>query len=227
MSHLDRVRLRANAKVNLHLRVLDRRPDGYHNIETIFHSISLSDTLEMSRRDEGFTISCTSPDVPADDSNLAVIAARRLLGEGRGGVHIHLAKSIPVAAGLGGGSADAAASLVGVNLLYGLGLSDACLMEAAAGVGSDVPFMLKGGCAAGEGRGEILTPLKPLPLVVALSRVPSADPLTTMPNEALSAARARRSNTRLSPSIRKPSAPPSVALQRPASPPDESVQKKP
>jgi 4-diphosphocytidyl-2-C-methyl-D-erythritol kinase len=163
MSHRDTVKLRSNAKVNLYLKVLDRRPDGYHNIETVFHSISLSDTLTLSRRESGFTISCASPDVPLDENNLALLAAKRLLGEGRGGVHIDIEKRIPVAAGLGGGSADAAASLVGVNLLFDLGLSDADLMGAAAELGSDVPFMLSGGCALGEGRGEKLTPLKCLP----------------------------------------------------------------
>ena len=171
MSRHETLKLRSNAKVNLYLKVLDRRPDGYHNIETIFHSISLSDTLTLSRRESGFTLSCSSPGVPCDESNLALLAAKRLLGDGRGGVHIDLEKRIPVAAGLGGGSADAAASLVGVNLLYGLGLSDADLLAAASEVGSDVPFMLSGGCALGEGRGEILTPLEclpPLPVVVVV-----------------------------------------------------------
>lgn len=174
MSHHDTVKLRCNAKVNLYLRVLDRRPDGYHNIETIFHSILLADTLTMSRRESGFTVSCSAPGVPLDESNLAIAAARRLLGEGRGGVHIDLEKRIPVAAGLGGGSADAAASLAGVNLLYDLGLSRGDLLAAAAEIGSDVPFMLAGGCAIGEGRGEILTPLEclpPLPVVVVVPEV--------------------------------------------------------
>ncbi len=172
MSRHDTVRLRCNAKVNLYLRVLGRRPDGFHNIETIFHSISLSDILTLSRRESGFTVSCSSPGVPIDESNLALVAARRLLGEGRGGVHVDLDKRIPASAGLGGGSADAAASLVGVNLLYDLGLSDADLLSAAADVGSDVPFMLSGGCAIGEGRGEILTPLKCLPRLPVVVVVP-------------------------------------------------------
>ncbi len=168
------MRLRCNAKVNLYLEVLGQRPDGYHDIETVFHSISLSDTMTLSRRPGGFTLSTGSPDVPRDETNLALVAARRLLGDGRGGVHIDLEKGIPVSAGLGGGSADAAGSLVGVNLLFDLGLSEAQLLEAAADVGSDVPFMVSGGCALGEGRGEKLTPLEclpPLPLVVVVPPV--------------------------------------------------------
>jgi 4-diphosphocytidyl-2-C-methyl-D-erythritol kinase len=170
MGDLRSVRLRCNAKVNLYLRVLARRPDGYHNIETVFHSISLCDTMTVSRRDSGFSLYCASPDVPLDETNLALAAARRLLAGG-GGVHVALEKSIPVGAGLGGGSADAAGSLVGTNAVHGLGLSDADLLEAAAGVGSDVPFMLRGGCAFGEGRGELLTPLRalpPMPLVIVM-----------------------------------------------------------
>lgn len=166
------VRLRCNAKVNLYLKVLDKRPDGYHNIETVFHSISLSDTLAVARRESGFTLSTESRGIPRDETNLALAAARRLLGDGRGGVHISLEKSIPVGAGLGGGSADAAASLVGVNLLYGLGMSSGQLAEAALDLGSDVPFMLVGGCALGEGRGERLTSLRCLPPMAVVVVVP-------------------------------------------------------
>jgi 4-diphosphocytidyl-2-C-methyl-D-erythritol kinase len=171
MGNHNSVKLRSNAKVNLYLEVLGKRPDGYHDIETVFHSISLSDTLTITRVESGFTLSTESSGVPRDGTNLALVAARRLLGEGGGGVHIHLEKRIPVSAGLGGGSADAAASLVGVNRLFDLGLSEADLLRAAAEVGSDVPFMLKGGCALGQGRGEILTPsecLAPLSVVVAV-----------------------------------------------------------
>lgn len=172
MSHHNTVKLRSNAKVNLYLKVLDHRPDGYHNIETVFHSISLSDTLTFTRRETGFTISSDNPDIPLDENNLALVAARRLLGEGRGGVHVDLEKRIPVSAGLGGGSADAAAGLVGVNRIYDLGMSEAELLEAAAEVGSDVPFMLSGGCALGEGRGEKLTPLRCLPPMTVVVVVP-------------------------------------------------------
>lgn len=172
MNDYNCVKLRCNAKVNLCLRVLDDRPDGYHDIETIFHSISLSDTLVVTRRETGFTLSTDSVDIPRDETNLALAAARRLLGDGRGGVHISLEKNIPVSAGLGGGSADAAGSLVAVNLLYGLGLSQGQLAEAALDMGSDVPFMLLGGCAVGEGRGERLTSLQCLPPMTLVVVVP-------------------------------------------------------
>lgn len=179
------VKLRSNAKVNLYLEVLDRRPDGYRNIQTVFHSISLPDTLTLTRRESGFTLSTESPDVPRDGTNLALVAARRLLGEGRGGVHIDLEKRIPVGAGLGGGSADAAASLVGVNRLFDLGLSDQGLLEAAADVGSDVPFLLKGGCALGEGRGERLTPLECLPPLTVVVVAPPMEVSTRWAYESL------------------------------------------
>ena len=172
MSPIDRVRVRCNAKVNLYLKVLDRRPDGYHNIETVFHSISLADDLELTRRDSGFSLCSGSADIPHDRTNLAAVAARELLGYVGGGVRIDLDKRIPVSAGLGGGSADAAGSLVGVNRLYGLGLSHEELAAVALRVGSDVPFMLRGGCALGEGRGEILTPLRPLPPLAVVVVVP-------------------------------------------------------
>jgi len=163
MSDQDCLKLRCNAKVNLYLDVLGRRPDGYHDIETVFHTISISDCLTVTRRESGFRLSAGSADVPRDESNLALLAAKRLLGEGRGGVHIDLEKRIPVSAGLGGGSADAAASMVAVNRIFGLGLTDEDLLEAASEIGSDVPFLLKGGCALGRGRGEMLTQLKCLP----------------------------------------------------------------
>ena len=185
MSSHNRLTLCCNAKVNLYLKVLDRRPDGYHNIETVFHSISIRDTLTLSRREAGFSVSSDSADVPADETNLALVAARRLL-EGRGGgVHVSLEKRIPVSAGLGGGSADAAAGLIGVNRMFGLGLEHEDLVRAAAEIGSDVPFMLAGGCAVGEGRGEILTPLKCLPALEVVVVVPPIAVSTRWAYEAL------------------------------------------
>jgi 4-diphosphocytidyl-2-C-methyl-D-erythritol kinase len=162
MDDLETVRLRCNAKVNLYLRVLGRRPDGYHDIETVFHSISLHDTVTVTRMEEGFVLETDDPAIPRDESNLALRAARSLLSGRPGGVRIRIEKRIPVSAGLGGGSADAAGSLIGVNRLYGLGLEPKTLADRAARIGSDVPFMLGGGCALGRGRGEILTPLASL-----------------------------------------------------------------
>jgi 4-diphosphocytidyl-2-C-methyl-D-erythritol kinase len=139
----------------------------------------------VTRRESGFTISTESQNVPRDETNLALVAARRLLGEGRGGVHIDLEKRIPVGAGLGGGSADAAASLVAVDRLFELGLSHEELLGVAAEVGSDVPFLLKGGCALGRGRGENLTPLDPLPGLCVIVVAPPFEVSTRWAYESL------------------------------------------
>jgi len=154
---------RAYAKVNLYLAVIDRRPDGYHDIETIFQSIDLSDTVLLTPRVGELTLSCNNPELETHD-NLALKAARIL--EDRfapdRGVHITLTKNIPVAAGLAGGSADAAAVLHGLNTLWSLGLEDTTLCAIGAEIGSDVPFVLLGGTMSATGRGEVLQPLAPL-----------------------------------------------------------------
>jgi 4-diphosphocytidyl-2-C-methyl-D-erythritol kinase len=159
----DTVEYRAYAKLNFYLAVIDRRPDGYHDIETIFQSVSLNDTVRLTSLNAELTLTCNNTELESDD-NLALCAAQ-ILGErfspGRG-VHIELTKCIPVAAGLAGGSADAAAVLAGLNELWELNLEDAVLYALAGELGSDVPFALKGGTAAGTGRGDALQPLEPL-----------------------------------------------------------------
>jgi 4-diphosphocytidyl-2-C-methyl-D-erythritol kinase len=160
--------LRAFAKLNLHLEVLRRRPDGYHDVETVLQSVGLFDTLHLVPRPSGLKLLCDAPGVPADATNLCMRAAQALLaarglGEPPRGVRIDLYKTIPVAAGFGGGSADAAAALVGLNRFWGLGLSEAELVHLAAGLGSDVPFCVRGGTALCRGRGDRLTPLPQLP----------------------------------------------------------------
>ncbi|HTP12299.1 MAG TPA: 4-(cytidine 5'-diphospho)-2-C-methyl-D-erythritol kinase [Bacteroidota bacterium] len=149
--------LRAYAKINIGLRVLDKRPDGFHNIETIFHEIDLFDELTF---EPGETISLTSPSpvVPTDERNLCVLAAvsfRKRTG-GREGVKMTLKKNIPVGAGLGGGSSDAAAVLVALNRMWNASLDTADLAALAATLGSDVPFFIQGGTAFGTSRGEKL-----------------------------------------------------------------------
>ena len=156
--------VRVPAKLNLQLAVGPPRADGYHDLVTVFHAVSLFDeiTAEPARRD-GVTVTGEGADrVPANRDNLALraVAALRKAAAGAagpGGVHITIAKRIPVAAGLAGGSADAAASLVACNELWGSGVSQARLLEIAARVGSDVAFALLGGTAVGRGRGERLT----------------------------------------------------------------------
>jgi 4-diphosphocytidyl-2-C-methyl-D-erythritol kinase len=121
------VRLRANAKINLFLEVLNRRPDGYHNIETVFQSIDLHDVITLRENASGSVeIECDVPGVPLDSSNLAYKAAELLSEESgeRRGVTIHILKRIPVGAGLAGGSTDAAATLIGLSKLCGLGYSE-------------------------------------------------------------------------------------------------------
>ncbi|MBM3265046.1 MAG: 4-(cytidine 5'-diphospho)-2-C-methyl-D-erythritol kinase [candidate division Zixibacteria bacterium] len=149
------------AKINLVLRVLRKRPDRYHDIETIMQTVDLTDTLTFSPVRSGISVTCTAPDVPVDERNLAYKAAQ-LLRERYGcrkGVRIHIDKRIPVAGGLAGGSGNAAMTLHALNRLWKLDLNRETLLGLSAELGSDVPFCLFGGMAAGEGRGERLTRL--------------------------------------------------------------------
>lgn len=157
---------RAPAKVNLYLEVLHRRGDGYHELETVFQTIDLCDRVTVSlRADEQLTLRCDDPSLPADQRNLAWRAAQRYREAAglRAGVDIVLEKRIPAGAGLGGGSADAAAVLRALERLGGRPLGRERLRELAAELGSDVPFCLEGGTAHATGRGERLQPLPPLP----------------------------------------------------------------
>ena len=156
------VTVRVPAKLNLQLAVGPPRADGYHDLVTVFHAVSLFDqvTVESAGRD-GITVTGEGADrVPADGDNLALraIAALRAVVRGRGPVHVTIAKRIPVAAGMAGGSADAAAALVACNELWAVGLTQRQLGEIGATVGSDVAFALLGGTSVGRGRGEQLTP---------------------------------------------------------------------
>ncbi|WP_326492905.1 4-(cytidine 5'-diphospho)-2-C-methyl-D-erythritol kinase [Alicyclobacillus fastidiosus] len=151
---------RAYAKVNLTLDVLHRRPDGYHEVDMVMQSIDLSDLVWLERHPEDrIVLESNATYVPTDDRNLAVQAAKLFLRrtEISAGVHINLEKNIPVAAGLAGGSSDAAATLRGMNRLFGTGLSLDELAEMGAEIGSDVPFCVYGGTAIARGRGEQLT----------------------------------------------------------------------
>jgi 4-diphosphocytidyl-2-C-methyl-D-erythritol kinase len=160
------VSVRVPAKVNLQLAVGPLRPDGYHDLVTVFHAVSLFDevTVEPAGRDRVTVTGEGADRVPAGRDNLALRAAAALRAAvrdrsgGPGRVHVTIAKKIPVAAGLAGGSANAAATLVACNELWGSGLTQQQLLEIAATVGSDVAFALLGGTAVGRGRGEQLTP---------------------------------------------------------------------
>lgn len=156
------VRVRVPAKVNLELLVGPRRPDGYHGLATVYQAVSLFDEVTLAAADRwGCTV--TGPlaaGVPTDGANLALRAAR-LLAERFDGdpVHVTITKGIPVAGGMAGGSADAAATIVGLDHLWNLGLERDELEEVAAELGSDVPFLVAGGTAVGGGRGELLAPV--------------------------------------------------------------------
>ncbi len=166
--------LTACAKINLTLDVFSKRADGYHSLASVMQAIGLTDTLTFTRRTApGIAFTCDAPEafaIPTDASNLVVRAAQVALDTAtqagqpmESGVAIHLEKRIPAQAGLGGGSSDAAAALVGVNRLLDLGLDAKTLHTQAAALGSDVSFFLVGGTAAARGRGENLTPLPDAP----------------------------------------------------------------
>jgi 4-diphosphocytidyl-2-C-methyl-D-erythritol kinase len=174
---VDELSIPSPAKINLFLEVVDRRPDGYHEIETVMQLVDLCDEVHLRRIDRGIQVSVGGADLPQGRGNLAYKAAALLLEQAglRAGVHIHLEKRIPVAGGLGGGSSNAAAVLAGLTRLYGLDQTRESLRDLASRLGSDVPFFLSDGLAVATGRGERLSPLKPWPphwLVLANPGVP-------------------------------------------------------
>ena len=168
----ERLTLKAYAKVNLALEVIGKRDDGYHSVATILQTVDLADTVEIGEAGE-LKVECDEADL-SGEGNLAWKAATALAE--RVGIvaraHIRIDKRIPVASGLGGGSADAAAALVGLNRLWRLDLSGHDLALVAARLGSDVPFLLTGGTALGTGRGDEITPLPQLPELEMLLVVP-------------------------------------------------------
>ena len=153
----------AHAKLNLTLEILGKRSDGYHEIRSLMCNLALHDTVRLAPS-PGIEVGCSLPEL-AGPGNLAYRAATllRAAANHAGGAAITIEKAIPVAAGLGGGSSDAAATLRGLNRLWRTGLSDEVLLDLAAQLGSDVPFCLTGGAAVASGRGEVLRPLTPLP----------------------------------------------------------------
>lgn len=176
MGRIALLKIEGKAKINLTLDILGKRPDGYHEVSMIMQSIALHDTLSLEKMREGIGLKINVPWMKADESNL-VWKAAALVQERcglKGGVNIRLTKRIPVAAGLAGGSADAAAVLRGMDRLYGLGLSDEELCALGAELGSDIPFCLMGGTMLSTGRGEVLRRLKGMPtawVVLAKPRV--------------------------------------------------------
>lgn len=184
----------ACAKINLTLDVLGRRPDGYHDIRSVMQTIALHDTLVVTRTLNAPGVRLTvdgdeAQGVPANESNIVhkaavrlqkIAAARQSVPPQESGLHIHLTKRVPIQAGLGGGSSDAAAALRAIDALFGLRLSPPRLAQMAAELGADVPFFLTGGTALVEGLGERVTPLPslslPWPLVIVKPAVGMSTP---------------------------------------------------
>jgi len=169
------VSIPANAKINLTLAVLGRRPDGYHDLASILQTVSLHDTIQITpTRDSASAITCEVDAADLQTPDNLVLRAARLLREETGdpslGAQMRLHKEIPMQGGLGGGSSDAAAVLMALNRLWGAGRSDDQLQQLGAHLGSDVPYFIAGGSARIAGRGEVVTPLpdaEPLWLVLA------------------------------------------------------------
>lgn len=174
---------RAPAKINLGLHVLRRRPDGFHDLATVFQRIPWEDELAARpASDERIALTCSDPALPTDDDNLVVRAARMLAGacDVERGARLRLEKHLPAGAGLGGGSSDAAAALRLLSDFWSLDATDETLRKLAARLGSDVPFFLGAPAAYATGRGDVLHPMRdyrlPFPLVVAVPDVAVSTP---------------------------------------------------
>lgn len=183
--HLE---LKAYGKINLGLDVVRRREDGYHEVRMIMQTVRVYDAIELDRKDEeGIRLSTNLYYLPDNENNLAYRAAKLLMDEFdiHEGVEIKMKKFIPVAAGMAGGSSDAASVLFGVNKMFGLGLSKRELMERGVKLGADVPYCIMRGTALSEGIGEMLTPLSPMPQCQVLIAKPSVSVSTKHVYESL------------------------------------------
>ena len=175
---MNRLELNAYAKVNLGLDVLRRREDGYHELRMIMQTVDLFDTLTLGKKEEaGIEMTCNIEGLPCDERNLVYKSAKLMFEEYKlpGGIRIHLEKRIPMAAGMAGGSTDAAAVFNGMNELYELGVTKERLCELGVKIGADVPYCIVGGTALSEGIGEVLTMLPNVPDCVVLIAKPDFD----------------------------------------------------
>lgn len=184
------MRLRALAKINLGLDVIRKREDGYHEVRMIMQTINMYDQLEIDIKEEpGISITTNLPFIPTNENNLVYKAAKLLMDEFHieQGITVELQKFIPVAAGMAGGSSDAAATMISMNRLFGLGLTVRQLMERSVSIGADVPYCLLRGTALAEGIGEKLRPLPPCPNCYVLIGKPSISVSTKFVYEKLDA----------------------------------------
>ena len=162
---MNEYRIKAYAKINLGLDVVRRLENGYHEVKMVMQTVGIYDVLEFQRTEGGIVITTDSGELPTDENNLIYKAAKLMMETYHisEGVKIHLEKHIPIAAGMAGGSTDAAATLKGMNRLFDLGCTLKDLMELGVKIGADVPYCVMGGTALAEGIGEKLTPLAPAP----------------------------------------------------------------
>lgn len=175
---MQRVEERAYAKINIGLDVLRRRPDGYHEVKMIMQTVDICDVLTFTRQERpGIVVTTDKEELPGDESNL-IYKAARLVTETcsvREGIKIELQKRIPMAAGMAGGSTDAAAVFHGMNEMFGLGMDEDEMCALGVKIGADIPYCVKGGTALAEGIGEILTKLPDAPACVVLVAKPDID----------------------------------------------------
>ncbi len=162
---MNSYQIKAYAKINLGLDVLGRLENGYHEVKMVMQTVGIYDELTLTRTENGITVTTDNEELPTDDNNLIYKAARIMMEEYQleGGIQIHLKKNIPIAAGMAGGSTDAAATFKGISRLYDLDCTLEELMKLGVRVGADVPYCILGGTALAEGIGEKLTSLNPAP----------------------------------------------------------------
>ena len=149
------------AKINIGLKIINQRINSYHNIETVFQEVQFHDIITINKINDGYELSSNNVDFPTESSNTCVQAYLRLKKEfpGLKGVKIHVNKNIPMGSGLGGGSSNAASTIIGINNLYDIGLTKPQLENISQDIGADVPFFIEGGIQRGQGIGDKLTPL--------------------------------------------------------------------
>ena len=156
------LKINSYAKINIGLKIINQRNDSYHNIETVFQELQFHDVITFTKIKKGYELSSNNEDFPIDSSNTCAKAYLSIKKQfpNLQGVKIHVNKDIPVGAGLGGGSSNAASTMIGINNLYNIGLTTNQLIDMSLSIGADVPFFIEGGIQHGQSIGEKLTPLK-------------------------------------------------------------------
>ena len=177
---MNRIELFSHAKINLRLDILRKRADGYHDIRTVFQKVSLRDELHIAISKRGIDVTCDNPQVPVNKDNLACKAAQSMLNQYniKDGISIEIKKKVPVASGLGGGSSNAASTLMGINQLFGLGAAKQELMKIGSTIGADVPFFIFGNAALATGIGDRLETIEVNPKLWLLLITPDI-PIST------------------------------------------------